>query len=93
MALGGRGIISVASNAFPSELARLCLGMRTGNQAESLRIHNQLYPFFVNQFIETNPVPVKTVLAERGMMQEVFRLPLCELTREHRQTLMASLPS
>ncbi|MBN2859330.1 MAG: 4-hydroxy-tetrahydrodipicolinate synthase [Sphaerochaetaceae bacterium] len=93
MSLGGKGIISVASNVYPCEMAKLCRGMRTGNQAESLRIHNRLYPFFVNQFIETNPVPVKTILAERGMMQEVFRLPLCELTSEHRKTLMESLPS
>ncbi len=93
MALGGKGVISVASNAFPAEMVELTHAITEGRFTDALRTHNRLYSFFVGQFIETNPVPVKTLLAEKGLMQEVFRLPLCELTAEHRQSLFNSLPA
>jgi 4-hydroxy-tetrahydrodipicolinate synthase len=44
----------------------------------------------VNQFIETNPVPIKTYMASKGMMEEVFRLPLCELREQNKKTLLAT---
>ena len=90
MACGAQGVISVTSNMFPAEMVQLTHAMLEGNQHKALEMHNKLYPFFVNQFIETNPVPVKTYMAEKGMLQEVFRLPLCELTPENRKKLLAT---
>ncbi|MGE0075675.1 MAG: 4-hydroxy-tetrahydrodipicolinate synthase [Sphaerochaetaceae bacterium] len=90
VACGAQGIISVASNMFPKEMVDMTHAALAGDMRKSLRIHNHLYPFFVNQFIETNPVPIKTYMASKGMMEEVFRLPLCELREQNRKTLLAT---
>ena len=88
MACGAQGIISVASNMFPKEMVRLVHSFMEGNILEAQRIHTLLHPFFVNQFIETNPVPIKTYMASKGLLKEVFRLPLCPLTPAHKQQLL-----
>jgi len=90
VALGAQGIISVASNMFPKEMVDMTHAALAGDMRTALQIHNHLYPFFVNQFIETNPVPIKTYMASKGMMEEVFRLPLCELREQNRKTLLAT---
>ncbi len=88
MACGAEGIISVAGNMFPAEMVQLTHAMLTRDLETAQRVHNKLYPFFVNIFIETNPVPIKTFMAERGLLQEVFRAPLCALEQEHRKILL-----
>jgi 4-hydroxy-tetrahydrodipicolinate synthase len=90
MACGAHGIISVASNMFPREMANLTNLLSQGKIDEARAVHNHLYPFFVNQFIETNPVPIKTYMAQRGMCAEIFRAPLCELQKNNRETLLAT---
>lgn len=90
VACGAQGIISVASNMFPKEMVDMTHAALAGDMRKALQIHNHLYPFFVNQFIETNPVPIKTYMASKGMMEEVFRLPLCELREQNRKTLLAT---
>lgn len=90
VASGGQGIISVASNMFPKEMVELYEALKQENKTEALRIHNQLYPFFVNQFMESNPIPIKTYMAEHGMCQEIFRLPLCTMKRENRISLLTT---
>lgn len=90
VACGAQGIISVASNMFPKEMVDMTHAALAGDMRKALQIHNHLYPFFVNQFIETNPVPIKTYMASKGMMEEVFRLPLCELREHNRKTLLAT---
>jgi 4-hydroxy-tetrahydrodipicolinate synthase len=75
-AMGGRGIISVASNEIPAEmtnLARLCLD---GNFAEARAMQRKWLPLMEVNFIETNPTPVKAAMAEMGLLEPVFRLPL-----------------
>ncbi len=75
-AMGGRGIISVASNEIPAEmtkLARLCLD---GNFAEARAVQRKWLPLMEINFIETNPTPVKAAMAEMGLLEPVFRLPL-----------------
>ncbi len=93
MVCGAQGIISVASNMFPSEMVRMTHAAAEGDFKTALEVHNRMYPFFVNQFIETNPVPVKTYMAAKGMLEEVFRLPLAPLTDQHKQTLLATFNS
>jgi 4-hydroxy-tetrahydrodipicolinate synthase len=76
VAMGGRGIISVASNEIPAEmaqLARLCLA---GNFAEARAMQRKWLPLLEVNFIETNPTPVKAAMAEMGLLEPVFRLPL-----------------
>ncbi|MFA7642790.1 MAG: 4-hydroxy-tetrahydrodipicolinate synthase [Sphaerochaetaceae bacterium] len=90
MACGAQGIISVASNMFPAEMVAMTHAMLEGNLEKALGMHNRLYPFFVNQFIETNPVPIKTYMASKDMLQEVFRLPLCELRPQNKEKLLAT---
>ena len=90
MACGADGIISVAGNAFPAEMVKLTHAMLTGDLKTALEMHRYLYPFFVNIFIETNPVPIKTYMAEAGHILEVFRAPLCELEQEHRKILLST---
>jgi 4-hydroxy-tetrahydrodipicolinate synthase len=87
IALGGHGIISVASNMFVSEMSRLVHEALDGNYAVAREVHNHLHPFFVNEFIETNPVPIKTYMADAGLLKEVFRLPLAPL-REHNKEIL-----
>ena len=75
-AMGGRGIISVASNVIPAEmtqLAQLCLA---GNFAEARAMQRKWTPLLEVNFIETNPTPVKAAMAEMGLLEPVFRLPL-----------------
>ena len=90
VACGAQAIISVAGNMFPKEMVDMTHAALAGDMRKALQIHNHLYPFFVNQFIETNPVPIKTYMASKGMMEEVFRLPLCELREQNRKTLLAT---
>ena len=90
MACGAQGIISVASNMFPSEMVNLTELISQGRFAEARTVHKQLYPFFVNQFIETNPVPIKTYMAQHGKCAEIFRAPLCELQKSNRDILLAT---
>jgi 4-hydroxy-tetrahydrodipicolinate synthase len=76
VAMGGRGIISVASNVIPAEmvqLAKLCLAV---NFAEARAMQRKWLPLLEVNFIETNPTPVKAAMAEMGLLEPVFRLPL-----------------
>ncbi len=76
MALGGRGVISVASNVVPGHLATLCNAMAAGDQARAREIHFQLLPLFGLLFAEPNPIPAKTALELMGKMAAEVRLPL-----------------
>ncbi len=76
MALGGRGVISVASNVVPGHLARLCDAMAASDYAGARDIHFQLLPLFGLLFAEPNPIPAKTALELMGVMDAEVRLPL-----------------
>ncbi len=86
--LGGDGVISVASNLFPREMARMIHSALAGNWDEAERLESWFAPFFSQCFVETNPIPIKTAMAECGWCRESFRLPLCSLEKEeHRKKL------
>jgi 4-hydroxy-tetrahydrodipicolinate synthase len=92
-AMGGRGIISVASNEIPAEmtrLARLCL---EGNFAEARALQRKWLPLLEVNFVETNPVPVKAAMAEMGLLEPVFRLPLVPPRAENLAKIRAVLES
>jgi 4-hydroxy-tetrahydrodipicolinate synthase len=87
MALGGAGIISVASNEIPGPMSRLAQLMLDGRVDEARRLHFQLLPLMEANFIESNPIPVKAALAMMGLIEEVYRLPMVPLKPENRTKL------
>jgi 4-hydroxy-tetrahydrodipicolinate synthase len=91
MAAGGDGVISVASNIIPDRMSAMVTAGLNGNFEKMRRIHYELLPFFKVEFIETNPIPIKTALAMKGMIKEVFRLPLCEMNPENKKKLQEVL--
>ena len=62
-----------------------------GNFAEAMRIHRELYPFFRNIFIETNPIPIKAAMAYKGLIKEEYRLPMCPITEKNMDILINSM--
>ena len=91
MAVGANGVISVASNVIPREVARMVQAFAAGRMAEAQKLHAKFYPLFKDLFIETNPVPVKAALAMMGLVEEEHRLPLVPLSSANRATLRATL--
>ena len=76
MALGGAGVISVIANEAPAEMAALVDQAAAGDFAAARATHERLLPLMQVNFIESNPIPVKAALAELGLIEEVYRLPL-----------------
>ena len=91
MAVGAKGVISVASNIIPAEMKAMVDAFAAGNAQKALELHLKYYCLFRDQFIETNPIPIKTALAMAGIINEEFRLPLCEISEANRAKLAASL--
>jgi len=91
MASGAVGVISVASNIIPGEVQELVASFLKGDIKKAQAIHDRYYPLFRDLFVEPNPVPVKTALAEKGLCQPNVRLPLCEMTSSNRETLLKTL--
>jgi 4-hydroxy-tetrahydrodipicolinate synthase len=76
MAIGGRGVISVASNAAPAEMVQIVETAEKGDFASARRLHTWLLPFCQVNFIESNPIPLKAAMAAMGLLEEHYRLPL-----------------
>jgi 4-hydroxy-tetrahydrodipicolinate synthase len=93
IAAGAEGVISVASNVIPFEVAALVNAALAGDIAKARDLHFRLYPLFKDLFIEPNPVPAKYALALRGEMQPDVRLPLCEMGEVTRKKLEDTLRS
>lgn len=76
MAVGGRGIISVASNEAPGLMVEMVNAAARGDFAAARTMHRRLLPLMLVNFVESNPIPVKSALASMGLIEEVYRLPL-----------------
>jgi 4-hydroxy-tetrahydrodipicolinate synthase len=76
MAVGGRGIISVASNEVPSEMVELVDTIERGDYAAARKLNNQLMPLMQVNFVESSPGPVKFAMAEMGLLEANYRLPM-----------------
>ena len=74
--LGGKGIISVASNEIPAEMAQIATHCLNGDFAAARALHNRYLPLMEANFIESNPIPVKAAMAAMGLLQPVWRLPM-----------------
>ncbi|HOV32080.1 MAG TPA: 4-hydroxy-tetrahydrodipicolinate synthase [Candidatus Hydrogenedens sp.] len=80
MSVGAMGVISVAANVVPAELAKMCTLALEGNYTQAREIHYRLMPLFKALFYETNPMPVKAALARMGIVKNVLRLPLVPMS-------------
>jgi 4-hydroxy-tetrahydrodipicolinate synthase len=87
IALGGTGLISVASNEIPGVMARFARLCVEDKFKEAMQIQKKYLPLWTGNFMDTNPVPVKAVLAMMGMVKEVYRLPLVPMKEGSRKIL------
>jgi 4-hydroxy-tetrahydrodipicolinate synthase len=93
MAVGARGVISVASNEVPDEMAQLVEAAECGDYAAARAIHTRLLPLLLGNFVESNPIPVKAAMAMMGLLEENYRLPMVPPKAETRQKLALVLSS
>src|SRR5213075_2322594 len=91
IAVAAVGVVSVASNLFPSEVSALVRACESGDLKSGEKLHRKLLPLFKDLFIEPNPVPVKTALGWRGAMSPEVRLPLCEMSEANQARLRKTL--
>ena len=77
MALGGRGVISVVSNQIPAEMTQLAHACLKGDFEIARQIQRRFLPLMNVNFVESNPIPVKAAMAMMGLLEPVYRLPLC----------------
>jgi 4-hydroxy-tetrahydrodipicolinate synthase len=87
IALGGVGIVSVASNEIPREMAEMTRAALSNDWHTARTIHRKYLPLMQANFIESSPLPVKAVLAMMGKIEEVYRLPLLPMRRDTRSKL------
>jgi 4-hydroxy-tetrahydrodipicolinate synthase len=93
IALGGRGVISVVSNEIPAEMSQLTRLALQGDFDGARRIHRRYHPLMEINFVESNPIPVKAALAEMGLLEPVWRLPLVPPKAENQARIRAVLES
>ena len=93
IALGGRGVVSVASNEIPAEMTALTRLALAGDFAGARQVHRRFLPLMDINFVESNPIPVKAALAEMGLLEAVWRLPLVAPKLENRARIRAVLES
>ncbi|GBC88665.1 4-hydroxy-tetrahydrodipicolinate synthase [bacterium HR13] len=91
MALGAKGVISVANNIMPREVKNMVDYALRGDFKRAMELHYYLFDLFKILFIETNPIPVKTACWALGMCEKEFRLPLCEMKPENERKLIETL--
>jgi len=87
IALGGAGIVSVASNEIPREMTEMTRAALNSDWQTARALHRKYLPLMQANFIESSPLPVKAVLAMMGKIQEVYRLPLVPMRRDTRSKL------
>lgn len=91
LAVGGKGVISVAANIAPAEVAGLVESFNGGDINKSREMHLKMLPLFGAMFYETNPIPVKTSMNLMGMISDEIRLPLCKMSDENLKKLKTTL--
>ena len=91
MAIGGRGIISVAANEIPGDMVSMVEAAERGDFTAARAIHTRILPLMLGNFLEANPIPVKAAMAAMGLIDEHYRLPMCPPKAETRQKLVEIL--
>ena len=91
LCLGGVGVVSVAANVIPKQIAEMTTAAVRGEVEKARQIHDRYFELFKNLFIETNPIPVKTALKKMGMYNGEMRLPMCEMSASNEEKLEKTL--
>jgi 4-hydroxy-tetrahydrodipicolinate synthase len=91
MAVGGSGIISVASNEIPADMVQMIEAAERGDFAAARRIHTRILPLMQINFVEANPIPVKAAMAAMGLLDETYRLPMVPPRAAAREKIIAVL--
>src|SRR5258708_1733443 len=91
ISLGGRGVISVVSNEILAEMAELTRLALRGDFAGARMIHRRYHPLMEINFVESNPIPVKAAMAEMGLLEPVWRLPLVAPQAENQARIRSVL--
>ena len=91
MAVGGHGIISVASNEIPREMVEMVEAAERNDFAAARKIHARIVPLMLINFVEANPVPVKAAMAAMGLLEEVYRLPMVSPKAESKDKILRVL--
>ena len=91
MAIGGKGVISVASNEAPAEMAQIVELCEKGDFAAARKLHHWLFPLIQVNFAETNPIPCKSAMAAMGLIEESYRLPIVPPSATTRNKVMQVL--
>ena len=91
MSVGANGVISVASNVIPKEVAQMVKFFERGDAKRAQALHTRYYPLFKDLFIETNPTPVKAALAMMKLIEEEYRLPLVPMNPKNWDVLRTTL--
>ena len=93
IALGGRGLISVASNQIPAEMTKLTQLALKGDFTGARALQRRWLPLMEVNFVESNPIPVKAAMAMMGLIEPAWRLPLCPPSETNRGKIEAVLAS
>ena len=91
MAVGGRGIISVAANEIPAQMVQMVEAAERNDFAAAREIHARIVPLLLGNFIEANPMPVKAAMAAMGLLEDIYRLPMVPLQKASAETLQKVL--
>ncbi|MBU0714665.1 MAG: 4-hydroxy-tetrahydrodipicolinate synthase [Verrucomicrobia bacterium] len=91
MAVGAKGVISVAGNLAPKPVADMVHAALDGRWEDARRLHQTFFQLFSDMFLDTNPIPVKAALAMMGQIEETYRLPLCAMSPALKNRLAETL--
>lgn len=93
MLLGGQGDISVTANVAPKEMSQMCEAAMKGDAEQALDIDKQLLRLHDAMFVESNPIPVKWAVSQLGLISDVIRLPLTQLSTSNQVKVLQALKS
>jgi len=93
LSIGAYGVISVASHIIGKDIKQIITEFKSGNISKALKIHLNAYPMFKAIFTSPNPIPIKAVLAKKGLVSETVRPPLVKLTASEKEKLYNSIAS
>jgi 4-hydroxy-tetrahydrodipicolinate synthase len=91
IALGGKGLISVVSNEIPAEMTELIRACLENDFAKARRLQRKFLPLMEVNFVESSPIPVKAAMAAMGLLEAVWRLPLCPPKPENEEKIRGVL--
>ncbi len=91
MLLGGHGVISVTANVAPKLMHEMCVAAMAGSVKKACGINAKLFGLHQKLFVEANPIPVKWVLQQMGLIQAGIRLPMVNLSTQYHDVLRAAM--